>query len=147
MGIVVPYLGQNLITWGYGPIAVIIPPEVIGKPPRVIYIEKEYFIELEKLALVKPWHVRIDLSSLSIAKLDEFLIALSDFKVALPAEVQKFLEKLSLAKIGMFEVSLDELTRFVKEGKAVIYLDAESIKTMLRKYVKARKLLDLIDEL
>lgn len=139
--------GIMLVTQGYGPIAVIIPPIRAGQPPRVIYIDREYAFRLAELGLLKEFTTKIALGTLSLAKLDEVNIKVHELGIILPKDLQILLDRLSLALRTEEKFPLGVLEDIAKRREETFYLDVESIVTELKKYIKARKLLELIDEI
>lgn len=164
MGIATSGLGgTHLITQGYGYSAVIVVPVVEGKArPRVEYIPVKIKKELSDLYIIVrelietpeilspdvviKYVTRKELARYSVVVAAKINREVERLEIPLPASLKLTLEVLSIADKSGAEITPENLTFVVKDG-AVIYFDIEAIKKELRKYVKAKKLLELIDKL
>lgn len=155
--------GIMLVTQGYGPVAIIIPPVPIEgvRRPRIIYVDYDTAIGLEKLGLIQQSTQTITLAPLSTSKLAEIMIEVDRLGVAVPAEFKQLINKIivsekytvelpsenvTMLKKSVAKIQLKNLPILTKDG-TVLYIDVETIQKKLREYITAKDLIKLIDTL
>lgn len=137
--------GSMLITKGYGRITVIVPPEVVGRPPRLLRIPKETLEPLQKVGILKPFSLNVDLGHIDLSKLHRIRELIRQLEIELPQELRTTLFLLDVGKVKLPEV---DTTR--KLRKDLLYLDFQAFKKKLLErladYTEIGELLESIEE-
>lgn len=123
-------LGSNasmLITQGYGKmVTVVIPPQVVGRPPRLYKIPKKTLEPLLKVGILKPFSLDVDLGHVDLSKLHKIRKLIQQLEIELPKELRTTLHLLDIGK-----VTIPEIDTAKKLREDILYLDFQLFKKKL----------------
>lgn len=165
--------GTHFVTKGYGYTTVVVLPsrgkgrfrKILRRPrkPRKIKIPQEHFLSLLDLGIIGKYEKEIELHSLSLEKVKEISLLLSELNIKLPVGLEVLLNELKIAaKKPYEEISIKDLN-IIREKTSVHQVNALAIakeirqeievqipdiyKLKIKELMKLYELLDLLEKL
>ena len=113
--------GTYLITQGFGPIIIIVPPvpptpptaqRGVGQKPHILYVPQSFKFLLDELDITVPYSETYQLGQLSISKLERILVIMDRLEISIPVEERIFLTELIFAVQNVFKLGKLDIIQY-----------------------------------